>query len=338
MKISVISFTQTGVALATKLAVKLPDTSAYSMKITDENTQVQLVEESVKLWAKERFKQGDCLIFIGAVGIAVRAIAPYVQSKTTDPAVIAIDEKGEYVIPLLSGHIGGANEMAIKVAEAIGATPIVTTATDLNQVFAVDTWAQKEGYYLVNPAQIKNVSATLLKGEEVGLVSEFPVSGDLPKDIVEQSGFASGIVVGDHPTALFQNSLFLKPKRYVLGVGCRKNIDSEVFEKAILESLAENKIDINAVSEIVSIDIKKNEKAILEFAEKYRLKFLTFSAAELQNAKGSFAVSNFVQSTTGVDNVCERACSLQAPELVVKKQMLGGVTLAVSRKAWTVKF
>ena len=125
----------------------------------------------------------DALLFVGAAGIAVRAIAPHVASKATDSAVVVIDEAGRFAVPLLSGHLGGANELAQTVARAVGAIPVITTATDVRGVWAVDTWARCAGLAVSNPEAIKRVSARLLSGGRVALYSDMPISGQPPEGV-----------------------------------------------------------------------------------------------------------------------------------------------------------
>ncbi len=134
-------------------------------------------------WTEEHFSSSDALVFVGAMGIAVRAIAPFVKTKTNDPAVVVVDERGQFSIPVLSGHIGGANELANKIANILDAIPVISTATDINNVFAIDTWAKSQGLKILNPENIKSVSSKLLKGEEVHIKSEFSIVGDLPQNV-----------------------------------------------------------------------------------------------------------------------------------------------------------
>ena len=122
--------------------------------------------------AKDCFELHLPIIFIGATGIAVRSIAPFVKDKLTDSPVIVIDELGQFVIPLLSGHVGGANALAQEISQAIGATPVITTATDINKVFAVDVFAEKNGLRLLDKSKIKTVSSKILKGETIIIKSE----------------------------------------------------------------------------------------------------------------------------------------------------------------------
>ena len=140
--------------------------------------------ESAKEFTRRCFAGCDAIVFIGAAGIAVRMIAPLVKAKDTDPAVLVIDEKGRFVIPILSGHIGGANALAMRLATLLHATPVITTATDVNGVFAVDVWATQNGCAIPDTQHIKAVSAALLVGQSVGVQSYFGICGTLPMGVL----------------------------------------------------------------------------------------------------------------------------------------------------------
>ena len=176
MKMKILSFTEKGMEKAEMIA-----------KLTDAKAE-RCQKGALKEWTKEAFSQADAILFIGAAGIAVRAIAPYVKSKLTDPAVLTMDEQGRYLIPILSGHIGGANELALELAEKLQAQglqtqAIISTATDLNGIFAVDVWAKKQNCHIYNPEKIKEISGKLLRGEEIRVYSDFEIQGEIPEGL-----------------------------------------------------------------------------------------------------------------------------------------------------------
>lgn len=181
MKIALICFSLTGQETGEKLCRSL-ETIGMTVVLDKKSKYLpDSIKVSTSAWAGKKFADSDALIFIGATGIAVRSIAPYVASKKSDPAVLVIDECGHFVISLLSGHLGGANELALKVAEILHAVPVVTTATDLHHRFAVDVFAKKNNCSIFNMKAAKEVSAALLAGRRVGFYSEFPVEGELPE-------------------------------------------------------------------------------------------------------------------------------------------------------------
>ena len=173
MQVRIISFTDRGQQLAELLADRLCGTATRCGR------ECSLVE-----WVRDAFDSADALIYVGAVGICVRTIAPYIKSKTRDPAVVVIDETGKYVIPVLSGHLGGANDLARRIARLTGAEPVITTATDLAHAFSVDAWARIQGCVVENPGRIKAVSSKILAGDDIVIASDFPISGEVPEHVI----------------------------------------------------------------------------------------------------------------------------------------------------------
>ena len=181
MKVALICFSLTGQQTGERLCRGL-EAAGMTAELDKKSKYLpDSIQISTSAWAGEKFPDSDALIFIGATGIAVRSIAPYVASKKSDPAVLVVDECGKFVISLLSGHLGGANELALKTAEILEAIPVVTTATDLHHRFAVDVFAKKNNCNIFNMKAAKEVSAALLAGKKVGFYSEFPTDGELPE-------------------------------------------------------------------------------------------------------------------------------------------------------------
>lgn len=281
------------------------------------------------------FSECQLLIFVGAAGIAVRTIAPLLRHKAVDPAVLSVDEQGSFVIPLLSGHIGGANELARCLAATLGAVPCVTTATDVNQLFAVDEWAARNHMTIVSLKEAKEFAAALVRGEEVGLYHdpEFELVGELPKQLRLDSTLPIGMAVTlRQELQPFATTVRLLPCIVHLGIGCRRNTPLENIEALVLPKLAELQLDKRCVSAIASVDLKKDEQGLLAFAEKYGFAAHFYTAAELNSVDGDFTASSFVKSVVGVSNVCERSAVLDSGggRLLMRKTSLNGVTLAVA--------
>lgn len=260
------------------------------------------------------------LLFIGAAGIAVRAIAPWVKDKFTDPAVLVMDEKCRYIIPILSGHVGGAAAWADRIAAMTGAEAVHTTATDVQGKFAVDVFAERNRLLITDRTAAKEISAAILNEEKIAFcctVPECEVIGALPEELVwcnsrqEAEQYRWRIIVkeGTDEADRRKNNgfLILKPRNIIAGIGCRKGISEEKLETGLKSVLAEHGFDIRQIECFASIDLKKEEPAILALARKYRVPFITYSADELRKAGEVSAGSSFVESVTGVDNVCERA-------------------------------
>ena len=343
MKIKLIGFSSTGCSLAERiseiLSSKDNDCEVYGKCTFVSESNVTPVTQPLHEWTEKAFQESDAIIFVGAVGIAVRAIAPFVKTKVADPAVIVLDEKGTYSIPLLSGHIGGANNLAKVIAEATGAEAVITTATDINGKFSVDSFAEEHGMYISSMLYAKDVSAYILEKGCVGFKSDFSVEGQLPDGLA----YAEDGDIGVHITSSdlkgpFSKTLNLIPKTVIIGLGCKKDTPSEKIEELILKVLKSNELSIHSVKAVASIDIKMNEPGILNFCKKYGLKASFFSKEALEGIKGDFSESSFVKSITGIGNVCERA-ALKASDngrLIQKKVAEDGVTGAIASESFIV--
>ena len=317
-KIAIVSFTEKGTALGTRIQ------KALGGKLCDARR-----EEGFSLadWTRQAFASCDALIFIGAAGIAVRAIAPHVHSKAADPAVLCVDESGRFVIPLLSGHLGGANALARRLAVLTEGTAVITTATDLNGVFAVDLWAKKQGMTVLQPERIKRVSSKILAGETVRIQSPWPIACEAPQLV--QLGEPCDAAVDFRPRD--DEALQLVPRLLILGIGCRRCITAEQMEAQFVCFCRERHVLPQAIAGAASIDRKQDEAGLLAFCERRGLPLRFFSAEALRAAEGSFSASDFVENTVGVDNVCERSAVLAADgALIEKKYAAGGVTFALA--------
>ena len=363
MKICIVSFTKKGYELSCDIAYKL-EKSAYEVEVftkcsrlsdeniknsTDENYRnTGYISQNISDWTAAQMSEKKALIFIGACGIAVRAIASSVNNKLKDSPVIVIDELGKFVIPILSGHVGGANELAVLLAALMNATPVITTATDINNKFAVDVFAKKCRLAIVNKDGIAGVSSKVLAGEVVtmsvnwehipakhrSLIKAFLDEADMSADAIKTVDFppayGADIVVSCEKAKDPKNgSIYLKPTQFVLGIGCRRDTAFENIDRAIRQSLLKLQIDISDIDMIASID---------EFCERNRIEFVTYTADELMAVQGEFSASQFVREHVGVDNVCERAAVLacsrecnEAGELIYKKHKYDRVTVAAAR-------
>ena len=297
-----LAFTDTGLALARRLADALPGSV----------DRCGSGGVSLAGWTALQFAQSDALVFVGAVGIAVRAIAPHCRSKASDPAVVVLDECGRFAVPVLSGHLGGANDLARALAAVCGAVPVITTATDAHGIFAVDEWAKHQNCTVLEPERIKLVSGALLAGKTVQFASDWPIAGAPP----------DGITAGDAPDFALTlcpagDALHLVPRIGVLGVGCKRGTSTETLAEAFAAFCAQNRLAPQCITAAASIDLKQNEAGLLTFCKSHSWPVQFFTAEQLRAAPGSFTPSAFVQSVTGVDNVCERSAVLAADGTLV---------------------
>ncbi len=307
MSTVLVAFTRPGAELAGELAQALGGEAFAPAKYCD--TGLTPLTGSVGRWAERWFSQATALVFISACGIAVRTVGPLVRDKSTDPAVVVLDEKGRYVIPLLSGHLGGANRLAQRIAGLTGGQAVITTATDINHVPAVDVWAKDHNCAIENPVAVKQVSAAALQGQQVGVA------------VTEQ--------LLDPP---FPVTLWLRPRVLVLGVGCKRDVSAEALLKAIEKFLARCGVSPLALKAVATIDRKRNEPGLVASCQTLNVPLVTFTAAELAQVKGEFSASQWVRQVTGVDNVCERAAvRASGGRLICGKTVFPGITLALAK-------
>lgn len=344
------------------------------IKTHPEDTVIDLVKcsalseksakDSIIALTGEWFFKADALIYLSAAGIAVRSIAPYLKHKAKDPAVLVIDETGSFCISLLSGHAGGANVLAADVADLLkekGMLPVITTATDREGKFAVDDFARKNHLLLTDWGLAKKISAKILKGEKIGFTSDMAVCGQLPEELqwvknemqcvlpdsqkLPEAGKPElGIRISCRRGApICGETLWLIPRSLVVGIGCRKETPEEKISQAVRECFEEEGLMTEGIAALASIDLKKEEKGILDYCKKNHLPFIVYSKEELIQVEGTFTGSEFVADVTGVDNVCERSAVLGAMQrgqnvrLLVSKRCYGGVTVAVAETSGKIE-
>lgn len=312
--IAMTAFTPRGRELAQSLAAALGGT-------------LRPETQSLAAWTAESFQRCDALIFVGAVGIAVRSVAPHIVSKVTDPAVVCVDETGRWIVPLLSGHLGGANALARELACLTGGEAVITTATDLNGLFAVDLWAKKQDMAVVNPECIRQVSAKILRGGELVIDCPYPIAGTAPERV--RPGSPGDVLVSYR--AGNYDALQLVPRTLTLGIGCKRGTDAETLDRVFDAFCRERGIIPAAVKNAASIELKRDEAGLLAFCKARGWPVTFYSAETLRAVPGSFTASPFVESAAGVDNVCERAAvCVSAGELIEKKYARDGVTFALA--------
>lgn len=380
MKLAIISFTENGIKLSQTVAKRLSrrKVTLYTKcsRYTAEDLKVQRVKESLQVWTAQRMAEGDALLFIGACGIAVRAIAPNLTDKLHDVPVLVMDEEGQYVIPILSGHVGGANELAHELAGLMDACPVITTATDVQKKFAVDLFAKRNHLEIMNKDGIAKVSAKALAGEQLTIaVRAKNIECYHPKfcEVCEEDFTEAenqllreasmhkqdqeacvvepplrlvpyvknqqiDIVVSETPDN--KNALiWLRPRRYVVGMGCRKNKASEELLAFYQETLEQAMVEPGEVYALASIDKKKDEPGLLAISERMRIPFFTYTAEELNRVGECVHSSEFVKAQVGVDNVCERAafagCGVSG-WLIYEKHAFDGMTIAIAERNWSV--
>lgn len=286
-------------------------------------------------FSSQLWKRDNTLIFIMATGIVVRTIAPYMKDKKTDPAVIVMDESGHHVISLLSGHLGGANRKAGEIAGFLGGEAVITTASDINNLPSIDLWAKAYGLVIENWDMLPKAGTKLLNKGSISVFTDTEV--DLPEAFIcTQDAGTADMVISDAaiPAGRKRQALYLRPKDLVLGIGCNSGTSAQEIESAVRKTLTEQNLSFLSLHSIATIDIKKNEPGLVSFAEKCGLDVRVYNADMLNTVEG-VAQSHAAKKATGAQAVAEPSAILAAGtgHLIVHKQKIGNVTVAIAKKS-----
>lgn len=274
------------------------------------------------------FEKFTSIIFIGSTGIAVRAIAKYLKGKEVDPAVVVVDVCNKFSISLVSGHLGGANRLAKKVSEILNNTLVITTATDNMEVIAPDMIAVENSLLIEDLKKAKNIASRMVNRKEVHFKDDENYI-ECPKGYTATEMLVDNTVWITNKADEEKNVLKLIRKNIVLGIGCRRNTDYEKMYDFVRSTLAENNIDLRAVKLIASIDVKKDEKAILQLKDNLNCMTKFFSKEEILVVESKYEGSDFVKSIVGVSAVSEPVIELSGASLKVSKLKRDGITLAI---------
>lgn len=330
-RIAVISLTKRGRSLSARIADAL---AAYDVRrfcfVKHPDEAAETFTDLPRL-TQRLFSAYDALIFVSACGIAVRMTAPHLRSKQSDPAVIAADERGRYVIPLLSGHLGGANALAKRIADGIGAEAVITTATDIGGQFSPDSFAAANHLLIRDMAAAKEIAAAVLNGETIGLHCAYPFR-NLPPELTLTDDAAYGIVIADAGAfSPYPVTLHLIPKNIAVGIGCKKGTSAQQIGNAVQRTFAAQAVCPERICRAASIDLKARETGLLQFCADAGIGLQTFSAEELMRIPGDFSHSDFAEKVTGADNICERSAVLcSGGALILRKTAEDGVTVAAA--------
>lgn len=300
---------------------------------------------------KEVMKNSTGIVFISSTGIAVRAIAPFLEGKDKDPGVVVVDLEPKYAINILSGHLGGGNELTLKVAKILNVQPIITTATDNLGIIGPDVLAKDNHLIIEDLKKAKYIASLLVDGKIVGIKDDYNMikmsKGYEKIDVLNENCIwithnlknnASNIGINsmvelqgsvEYKELDYTTILKLIKKDLILGIGCRKSTTYEKLNDFINSSLIKYNLDIRAVAAIVSVDVKRDEEGIIELAKKFNCKFKTFQREEIKTVQDKYEKSEFVLKTLGITGVCEPCVDLAGAEVIISKVKHEGMTLAI---------
>jgi cobalt-precorrin 5A hydrolase len=348
-KIAIWVITPNGVAIAQQIARHLPRADIYTSDKIEPAANKELTFGKLSDAMADRFHRYNAHIFVMATGIVVRMIAPFIQNKIEDPAVVVVDDQGRHAISLLAGHLGGANDLARKVAEMIHADPVITTATDVNAKPAIDVLAKERKLAIENPPAVKTVNMALLTAQPICVHDPFAVLQDnIPNAVqTDEEGLlkwtanevrAAAIYVGDKRVDLPANVLILRPATLVAGIGCNRHTPREKIEVLLHQTFEKYQLAESSLARIATIELKADEPGLLKLAQTLEVPIDFFSRKALNRVEGIRTPSARVEKHVGVKSVCEAAAILasQMGTLIVPKQTAPDVTVAIARKAFTL--
>ena len=324
MKTAVIALTEGGRKLAETVSSGLDDCS------------YEQPGESVGAALARIWPSYDGLICIMATGIVVRSVAALCRDKKKDPCIVVLDEKGQFVVSLLSGHFGGGNELARQVASVTGGQAVITTSSDVTGHTQLDLWAAKNKITYNDQRRLTTASARLVNKGFVKVYSDVRVSS-FPRDFKEVANYRGSDIIFSHKRYSGNPALRLCPKSLVVGLGCNRDTTVQAFEEAVVELFERENIDRNAIGAFATIDIKNDEQGMVEFVQQNNCPLLFFTKDELNSVTG-VSTSLAALSATGAKGVAEPAAVLGAEtvlgpgKLVVRKYKWKDVTAAIAEK------
>ena len=334
MKIAIISVSKKGQNLSKNLKNKLDEDSTI--------IKTDLYHKNVKKTFPILFYEYDAIIAVMASGILIRSIAPLIKSKSEDPAILNIDDNGEFVISTLSGHLGGANKLTRKVSKILGACAVITTSTDVNNKLGIDVVASDLYLKISDTREILFFNKAILEGLEIIFEINpyknfdylFTYLNSHTDEINVSLVFKSKVNTDEIHVKCQDHKLILKERKIVAGIGCRRGKSAQGILNALEKACDDLGITTSRINSIASAWIKADEKGILELADKLEIPLNFISKDKLQLfTSPDTSKSDFVKSKFGIDGVCEPSALIEAgfdSKLIYKKTALGGVTVAIS--------
>lgn len=334
MKVACLSFTDKGEILGEKLRTRSKDKYEIDHYINKD------IEGGIKEALKTIWKKYEGIIFISATGIAFRFSAKYIVNKTVDPAIIVIDDLGKFSISLLSGHIGGGNQLAKDMAEKIGALSVITTATDGRGIEAIDLFAKKNDYYIEDVKSITGITSMMVNNEYLGFYTEDDKYIDYDKsirirDLSKIDSKVKGLVIVSSKDEFKDIDLpctVLRPKNINIGIGCKKGIPGQRIIRAIKDEMKKFNLSIKSIRSVGTIEVKKDEEGIIQASEYLGLPLRIFTIEEIKKVEEGFSKSQFVKDTVGVYSVSGPVAFLQGGQMISEKSKHEGITISISKE------
>lgn len=350
-RIAIITVTRNGALLGARLQNTLAGSDLLVPAKFYELAAMAQVYGDLKAAVERVFREYDGLVMFLALGATIRLLAPYLNDKHSDPAVVVVDDQGRFAVSVLSGHIGGGNALASEVALSIGAQPVITTASDSARTISVDLLGREFDWHVEDLSNVTRVSAAVVNGEPVAVLQEagepdwWMEDCPLPPNVHPVSSLDEvrrfpgwALLVTDRlfdgrDSALLERSVVYRPRSLAVGIGCNRGTPASEIEQAVQETLAGAGLSEASIRTVATIDLKREEAGILEYCEKSGRPLRLFSKQELDGVASLPNPSDNVRRHIGIAGVCEPAAVLAGDvgELVVPKRKARNVTVAVAR-------
>ncbi len=345
MKIAVIAITRNGARIGSTLTSAIPEATLfvpekYATTVEDGTVYTGAVKDLVaQLWPKV-----EGFVCIMATGIVVRLIAPHIKAKDLDPAVVVMDDAGKFAISLLSGHLGGANDLARRCAVLTGAQEVITTATDVNGLPSFDMLAQKEGWVIDDLSRVKLLNSLLLDDELIAVVDPtgrvhivFDGRGRLsfyetPAEALKSGAKGCLLVTNRYFHDPSGRLLILRPRNLVLGIGCNKGTGEDEIREVVFSTLERQNLSFKSVFCIATAEAKRHEPGLVAFASSAGVPLICYESHVLNEVTVPTAPSAHAMAAIGAKGVAEPAALLASGGgiLLMSKLKSGNVTLAIA--------
>lgn len=320
MKIAIWSVTRGAGRVAYRLGSEI-SADIYTLKKFEINNTLQIDNFTDELG--KQFNRYDAHIFIMATGIVIRKIAPLIKSKDVDPAVVVIDEQERFVISLLSGHLGGANELASDLAQQFSLLPIITTSSDITGKIAIDTLSQKMNCEMENLEKAKNITSLIVDNKKVDIL--------LPKNVTfGENGNSEGVVITSNKENIEVMRLY--PKNLILGIGCRRGTLKEDILKAVDILMKKYNLSYKSIRKIATVDVKADEIGLIDASKELGHEPIIIDRSEILTVENNFKGSEFVKKQIGVTCVsepCAYLASNKNGKFIEQKFIYNGITISI---------
>lgn len=345
-KVSVLAITKNGIKIGIELKKHFPNWEIFApSKFSDSNKEIVWYSDSTSEKIVELFKNNDAIICLFSLGAVIRLIAPYLKDKKTDPAVIVIDDKTSFVISVLSGHLGGANELTQTIAQKLNATPVITTAADVNKTIAVDLVGRELGWKIEDDSTVTKISAFMVNEEKIGIfqdagkrnwMKEFPKNVKIYQSLeeMEKSDSKGFLIISDKVLEgdFLKNSVVYRPPSLVVGIGLHWDTSKENIKEGLDLCLQKFKLSEKSISKLVSIKKPEDVKGLVDIGKEMRITVEYVNREDLADVSTPNP-SDTVKAFEGTASVSEAAAiKVSGGKLIVEKQKFPpNLTIAIAR-------